>query len=232
MFRCSSHALMDWRFWAKPSNMEQTFSLSTIRRRANDARKAMAEAERLAEAARAELDDLIAAEHILIRLIERPSVVQSTEGESLMAKIPRLLNALTEAAEINRGTANPYKADTNKALFYRVLSDSAQMWMNANEIQEAASSLKGSDIPMSSVSPGLSEMKNDDVIERDGLRVALKRRLKVSETEPLGQQKLFGPASPVSNQEGGDGHGPATTSLVSEASGGNRSDPPANSAAP
>lgn len=53
-----------------------------------------------------------------------------------------------------------------------------RVWLTANEVQEFASKLRGGEgIPMSSVSPGLSDMKQDGTIERDGMKVALKSRL-------------------------------------------------------
>lgn len=60
---------------------------------------------------------------------------------------------------------------------WAALQSASRVWLTANEIQESASKLKGGDIPMSSVSPGLSEMKQDGTIDRDGMKVALKSRL-------------------------------------------------------
>lgn len=81
---------------------------------------------------------------------------------------------------------NPFKPNTNKAFIWESLNDGPGIWFNANEIQDQASRLKGDDIPMSSISPSLSEMK-DDHLERRGMLVALKSRLNengAAETAP------------------------------------------------
>lgn len=58
-----------------------------------------------------------------------------------------------------------------------VLDLNIEPWMTANDIQEQAKA-GGKDIPMSSLSPTLSNMKKKEIIERDGLKVALVSRLK------------------------------------------------------
>ncbi len=72
--------------------------------------------------------------------------------------------------------ANPFRHGTNKAFIWEVLNECETPWMNANQIQELASELKGEPIPMASISPMLSEMKGE-FLERDNLLVALKSRL-------------------------------------------------------
>lgn len=71
---------------------------------------------------------------------------------------------------------NPFRQGTNKAFIWEVFDQSKEVWLNANQIQERASELKGEVIPMASISPMLSEMKGE-YLERDNLLVALKSRL-------------------------------------------------------
>ena len=77
--------------------------------------------------------------------------------------------------------ANPRKTGpTTRDYIESVLSKSDDPWMTANEIQEKVSEIKGIEVPMSSISPTLSQMK-DNVIIRKGLHVALKSRVEANE---------------------------------------------------
>ncbi len=49
--------------------------------------------------------------------------------------------------------------------------------MIANEVRAKASELKGTEIPMGTVSPTLTDLKNAGLIVRDGMRVALASRV-------------------------------------------------------
>ncbi|MDO8295023.1 MAG: hypothetical protein Q7T19_01150 [Caulobacter sp.] len=57
-----------------------------------------------------------------------------------------------------------------------ILSTAADPWMTAKQIQTAASTLLGTEVPMSSISPKLSDMKKSGVIRRDDMHVALTSR--------------------------------------------------------
>lgn len=82
----------------------------------------------------------------------------------------------------------------NRELFIHVLKNSPSPWMSANEIQEKASELKGTEVPMSTVSPTLSSMKSLNMIVRNGFFVALPDRVDQSQLseqsldEPEGEQ--------------------------------------------
>lgn len=114
-----------------------------------------------------EIGDLLAAARVLARL----DGIMSVEG--IEPREPQMPSDF----DPNEQTGNPYRRSTNKAFMWSALKLASQAWLTANEIQEFASKLKGGEIPMSSVSPGLSEMKQDGTIERDGMKVALKSRL-------------------------------------------------------
>ena len=75
---------------------------------------------------------------------------------------------------------NPFRHNTNKAFAWEVLDTSTNLWLTANQIQERVSKLKGDTVPMSSISPTLSEMKTE-YLERKGMLVALKSRLNENE---------------------------------------------------
>lgn len=71
----------------------------------------------------------------------------------------------------------PPRAKTNKDAILLALKIASDVWMTANELRERASKLKAKDIPMATISPTLSNLKNDGVIVRDGFKVALASRL-------------------------------------------------------
>jgi hypothetical protein len=58
-------------------------------------------------------------------------------------------------------------------------------WQSSNELQIYVGHLKGKPVPMSSISPTLSIMKNKGIVIRDGLKVALAARVpEFSESKP------------------------------------------------
>lgn len=146
--------------------MEHVLSSAAIRERRAALNKQIVDAK-------AQLADLDIAERFLERF-----------GQAIGAPRPdaRDMNDLLEnlgldarASRIN--AAAPMANMTTKELFVSVLRQSSKVWMTANEIQERASAIKGQEVPMATVSPTLSNMKNAGVIVRDGLKVALASRL-------------------------------------------------------
>lgn len=70
------------------------------------------------------------------------------------------------------------RAGTTRDLFLEVLRTSDSPWMTANEVRAKASELKGAEIPMGTVSPTLTDLKNAGLIVRDGMKVALASRVR------------------------------------------------------
>ncbi|NJR78252.1 hypothetical protein [Sphingomonas corticis] len=131
------------------------------------AKRAIIDAQQRIDTLQGEIGDLLAAGRVLSRM----------GGVSAPSDFDLLNTSEVSEFDPSEQTGNPYRASTNKAFMWEVLSQSESVWLSANEIQEAASHRRGSEIPMSSVSPGLSEMKQDGTIERNGMKVALKSRL-------------------------------------------------------
>lgn len=75
-----------------------------------------------------------------------------------------------------------YAVDTVResveSLILIILGASDRVWWTANELQVELTALKGSEVPMSTVSPTLTNMKNSGKIYRDGLRVADPNRVR------------------------------------------------------
>lgn len=150
---------------------EPALSLTSIRSMIAEVRGVIEDAENTIRSARERLDDLLLAESVFSRLLGNTKVDEAeAQGDGNPAAGFRL-----------KAISNPYKAGTNKAYFFQVLEEASSVWLTANEVQEKAKKLKGMDIPMGSVSPGLTEMKDDGFVVRVGLKVALKTRLQENE---------------------------------------------------
>lgn len=165
--------------------MDQILSLSAIRDRKASLLNTINDAK-------SQLNDLEVAEQIVLRF-------GSKTGADLAEVIP-LVNGLASPRPLRIGditidnpptlagtVADWARAATNaptftsRTLFISILRQSEEVWVTANEIQERASAIKGQQIPMATVSPTLSNMKNDGLIVRDGLKVALADRVKKAE---------------------------------------------------
>lgn len=154
--------------------MANSLTLDVIRQERQRAVTAIEQAERAIAEARSLLDDLDAAE----RLLNRVTTTTPTREAPIITGIAQLSLPVRDLSGINPHVGrNPFRPGTNKAFMWEVLDTSPTPWLNANQIQERASVLKGVEIPMSSISPHLSEMK-DEYLERDNMLVALKSRLK------------------------------------------------------
>lgn len=70
------------------------------------------------------------------------------------------------------------RAKTTKDALLLALKMSTEPWLTANELRVRAIGLKGTEIPMATVSPTLSNLKGDGLILRDGHKVALATRIR------------------------------------------------------
>ena len=146
--------------------MEHILSSSAIRARRETLNKQIADAQ-------AQLADLDIAERILQRFGEE--VGDPRPGADDMSDLLKDLGVGASTGSMSEREAVP--AMTTKELIKAVLRQSSNLWMTANEIQERASAIKGQEVPMATVSPTLSNLKNAGVIVRDDMKVALASRL-------------------------------------------------------
>ena len=72
--------------------------------------------------------------------------------------------------------------ETLEQLIVMMFENCGDDWWTASEVQSHLSDIKGKDVPMSSISPTLTNMKNDGLIVRDGLNVGLAARHKEMQT--------------------------------------------------
>jgi hypothetical protein len=142
--------------------MNKVLSLSSIRRR-----KAALEDER------AELE---------LRVSEISDFIDELdEAEALVKRFGD--EDMDSVEPINKTEAKlPFppviRAKTTKDALLLALKVSTEPWLTANELQVRAMGLKGTEIPMATVSPTLSNLKNDGLILRDGNKVALATRIR------------------------------------------------------
>lgn len=146
--------------------MEHILSLSAIR-----AQKATL--SRVILDAQTQLAELDIAERIVRRFGQETPDIRP--DDQAMEDLLRRAKVEEPAPPIHEPVVE--RALTSKALFLLVLRQSPDPWMTANEIQERATTIKGQDVPMATVSPTLSNMKNDGLIVREGLKVALASRI-------------------------------------------------------
>lgn len=145
--------------------MEHVLSSAAIRERRAALNKQIVDAK-------AQLADLDIAERILERFGQAVGEPRPNSRD-----MDDLLRDVANDAQAPSSEVKTHTTMTTRALFKSVLRQSSNVWMTANEIQERASAIKGQEVPMATVSPTLSNMKNAGVIVRDGMRVALASRL-------------------------------------------------------
>jgi hypothetical protein len=71
--------------------------------------------------------------------------------------------------------------ETLEELIVEMLEACTEDWWSAVEIQQCATEIRGKEVPMSSVSPTLTNMKNKGILVRDGLNVGLASRFQKKE---------------------------------------------------
>lgn len=74
------------------------------------------------------------------------------------------------------------KTLTKKQMIIEALNAPHPLWQTANEVRDKVSAMAGKEVPMSSISPALSDLKNSDTIVRNDMVVAL--ALRVDNEEP------------------------------------------------
>lgn len=105
----------------------------------------------------------------------RQGMVQKLASESPMAPSapPSLIGGYRR---------QPRKNLTKKQMIVEAMNPPTPLWQTANEVQALVSQMSGKEVPMSSISPALSELKNAGTVVRQGMVVAL--ALRVESEEP------------------------------------------------
>jgi BMFP domain-containing protein YqiC len=150
--------------------MDLILSKADILRRRAEVNRDMDNTRKRLSELQNELSELEAAEHLLVKF------GHAAEEEAVPAPKRR------EAAEFTPvvtgiSLPNTERVPPLRELILRALRQAGSGWLTAGEIQRAASEMKGSDVPMGSISPTLTALKNEGLIARDGMKVALKENL-------------------------------------------------------
>ncbi len=145
--------------------MEHVLSLTAIREQKAALKRVIADAQ-------AQLADLEVAERIVRRFGEAidGSRPDQTEMDDLIGGHDVMPSALKSVQGSGRNL-------TTKALMIAVLRQSPSLWVKSDELRERVIAIKGQDVPMGTIGPTLSNLKNEGVIVRDGFKVALTERL-------------------------------------------------------
>ena len=140
--------------------MTQDGPLESIRRRR---REISQEIKRL----KSEDNELETAERVILRLTSHAGDVPRT----------RLGQVFARAGEALVETEQSAKVLTTRQAILEYLYRTPDLWRTANHVRENVSGMKGAEVPMSTISPTLSELKKEGYIVRDGLKVALWERV-------------------------------------------------------
>lgn len=66
---------------------------------------------------------------------------------------------------------------TVREAIIQILTQSSEPWLGAQDIQRELEQLYGRPVSKGTVGPNLTRLKNEDVVERDGHKVALRKRI-------------------------------------------------------
>jgi hypothetical protein len=147
--------------------MDKILSLSSIRKRKAALEAEMAELEFRVSEISDSIDELDEAEAFVKRFGD-----ENQDGE-----------VAVEEPDSKLPFPPAIRAKTTKDALLLALKVSTEPWLTANELQVRAIGLKGEDIPMATVSPTLSNLKNAGLIIREGHKVALVTRIRSEESK-------------------------------------------------
>jgi hypothetical protein len=110
---------------------------------------------------RNELDELRVAERVVLRF--------TSDDED------------TEPTKIGQERIKSIGSMTSKDAILYILMNAPEIWLTTQEVQDRVSTLLGRSVPIGTIAPSLSELKNLEQIVRDGAKVAHSEILKNNE---------------------------------------------------
>lgn len=124
------------------------------------------------EIRQAELEELSAVERYMKRLAGQPSLaLVAAETPSPPHPPPN------NPPDAPPRPPPPGRIEGLTEAIVAALKEAPDPWMTANQIQDVVSESLKRAVPMSSISPKLSDLKNKQIIRRDDMRVALASRV-------------------------------------------------------
>jgi hypothetical protein len=154
-----------------------------------DVRNRRAQIAKITADLTAEDAELATAEKVLIRLSAAPSLplipIVVAEPEALPVSVPTAPAA--QESESEGLVSDAVKEimtghETLEQLIVLMFENCSDDWWTASEVQTCLTEIKGKEVPMSSISPTLTNMKNNGLIVRDGFNVGLAARHSQMET--------------------------------------------------
>lgn len=136
--------------------------------------------EREIEARKVELSELAIAERVLVRLVDNASVPGSTPHPFPLPPrppVPPKPPVPPSPPRVDAYSVDPSR-ESIESLILILLGASQRVWWTATELQVELSVLRGTEVPMSTISPTLTNMKNNGKIYRSGLKVADPNRVR------------------------------------------------------
>jgi hypothetical protein len=140
------------------------------------------EIEKTINALKAEDNELAIAEKVLLRLATTARA-ESASVQPGSAKLQEPAASEEESTLVKTVRAELKGNETLKELIVLLLDTCTEDWWTANEIKDHLSDATGRDIPISSISPTLTVMKDAGILVRTGHNVALASRI------PQGQEE-------------------------------------------
>lgn len=128
----------------------------------DDVKARRAQIAAMRSALEAEDHELQIAERVLMRLARKT-----------LAIAPRLPDEQISSQQIGDDGA---ASGTVEELIIRTLRLSAVAWLTSAEVKGDVDRMRGREVPMGTIGPVLTELKNKNIIVRDGNRVALSER--------------------------------------------------------
>jgi hypothetical protein len=153
-------------------------NIDTVRSRRTEIASLRASLKAQDQSLATEDNELEVAERALARLAGLPMYLPSPAIDlDLNLPMDEALGSwFTAEGWKNPGRPAPDNGTIEEVIVW-LLEGAIDAWANANQIKAALSGTLRRDVPMSTVSPTLSLMKNKGTIVRDGLKVALASRL-------------------------------------------------------
>lgn len=129
--------------------------------------------------------EAIAEEDRILAEVERALLQAQETWQSLYAEARLHIGQFVQPAAISKGAAPlsrfsaiaPKRSRTKREMIVDALNEPHPLWQTANDVQAYVSKTCNRDIPMSSISPELTALKNNGAVSRREKFVALTLRL-------------------------------------------------------
>jgi hypothetical protein len=107
-------------------------------------------------------------------------------AEKVLVRLGRALpTSINASAPLMTPAVTSLSRDLTRAsvsdVLMHILSTSATVWHTSSELQIEASRLKGKDVPMTTISPTLTALKKQNMVVRDGNKVAFAERARTND---------------------------------------------------